>query len=91
MNQAGISIYFIDHSKFITGQCKKILSKANKSEIMCFEFDSKTSLENIYSWINFNMSISVPPIGKHDDFIIIGYCIFKLHKPSITFFYGKYL
>ena len=24
-------------------------------------------------------------MGKHDDFIKIGYCIFKIHKPSIKF------
>ena len=36
----GIPIYFIDHSEFITDQCKKILSKANKNKIMCFEFGS---------------------------------------------------
>ena len=26
-------------------------------------------------------------MGKHDNFIKISYCIFKLHKPSIKFFY----
>ena len=35
----GISIYFIDHSEFITVQCKKILSRAN-NEIKCFEFSN---------------------------------------------------
>ena len=35
----GIPIYFIDHSEFITIQCKKILSRAN-NEIKCFEFSS---------------------------------------------------
>ena len=35
----GIPIYFIDHSEFITVQCKKILSRAN-NEIKCFEFSS---------------------------------------------------
>ena len=35
----GILIYFIDHSEFITVQCKKILSRAN-NEIKCFEFSS---------------------------------------------------
>ena len=35
----GIPIYFIDHSEFITVQCKKILSRAN-NEIKCFEFNS---------------------------------------------------
>ena len=35
----GIPIYFIDHSEFITVQCKKILSKAN-NETKCFEFSS---------------------------------------------------
>ena len=34
-----IPIYFIDHSEFITVQCKKILSRAN-NEIKCFEFSS---------------------------------------------------
>ena len=24
-------------------------------------------------------------MGKHDDFIKISYCIFKIHKPSINF------
>ena len=24
-------------------------------------------------------------MGKHDDFIKISYCIFKIHKPSIKF------
>ena len=43
-----------------------------------------TSLENNYSWINFNISICFPPMGKHDDFIKISYCIFKIHKPSIN-------
>ena len=32
-----------------------------------------------------------PCMGKHDDFIKISYCIFKLHKPSVKFFYEKYL
>ena len=32
----GIPIYFIDHSEFITVQCKKILSRANNNEIKCF-------------------------------------------------------
>ena len=36
----GIPIHFIDNSEFITGQCKKILSRANKTEIKCFEFGS---------------------------------------------------
>ena len=36
----GIPIYFIDHSEFITVQCKKILSRANKNEIKCFDFGS---------------------------------------------------
>ena len=35
----GIPIYFIDHSEFITLQCKKILSRAN-NEIKCSEFSS---------------------------------------------------
>ena len=35
----GIPVYFIDHSEFITVQCKKILSRAN-NEIKCFEFSS---------------------------------------------------
>ena len=35
----GIPIYFIDHSEFITVQCKKILSRAN-NEIKCFDFSS---------------------------------------------------
>ena len=35
----GIPIYFIDHSEFITVQCKKILSRANK-EIRYFQFSS---------------------------------------------------
>ena len=35
----GVPIYFIDHSEFITVQCKKILNKAN-NEIKCFEFSS---------------------------------------------------
>ena len=35
----GIPIHFIDHSEFITVQCKKILSRAN-NEIKCFEFSS---------------------------------------------------
>ena len=30
----------IDHSEFITGQCEKILSRANKNEIKFFEFGS---------------------------------------------------
>ena len=34
-----IPIYFIDHSEFITVQCKKILSRAN-NEIKCFEFSN---------------------------------------------------
>ena len=34
-----IPIYFMDHSEFITVQCKKILSRAN-NEIKCFEFSS---------------------------------------------------
>ena len=62
----GLPIYFIDHSEFITVQCEKILGRANNDEITCFEFDSiykesiKTSLENNYSWINFNISICFP-------------------------------
>ena len=40
MNQAGIPVYFIDHSEFITGQCGKILNRANKNEIKCFDFGS---------------------------------------------------
>ena len=36
----GIPTYFMDHSEFITGQCRKILSGANKNEIECFEFGS---------------------------------------------------
>ena len=87
----GIPIYFVDHSEFITVQRKKILSRANNKR-KCFEFGSikralsiKTSLENNYSWINFNISICFPPMGKHDDFIKISYCIFKIHKPSIKF------
>ena len=28
------------HSEFIIGQCEKILSKANKNEIKCFDFGS---------------------------------------------------
>ena len=31
--ELGIIIYFIGHSEFITGQCKKIFNKANKKEI----------------------------------------------------------
>ena len=31
----------------------------------------------------------LPPMGKHDDFIKISYCIFKIHKPSIKFVYKK--
>ena len=59
-------IYFMDHSEFITGQCKNILSRANKNEIKFFEFGSiKRALkhhliENSYSWINFNISICFP-------------------------------
>ena len=30
-------------------------------------------------------------MGKHDDFIKISYCIFKIHKPSKTFVYEKNL
>ena len=42
----GIPIYFIDHAEFITGQCKKILSRANKNETKCFDFGSiKTALK----------------------------------------------
>ena len=60
----GIPIYFIDHSEFITVQCKQILSRAN-NEIKCFEFSKykesiKTSLENNYSYINFNILICFP-------------------------------
>ena len=41
VNKAGDShLYYINHSEFITGQCKKILSKANKNEIKFFEFRS---------------------------------------------------
>ena len=32
MNQAGDPIYSIDHFEFITGQRKKILSRANKND-----------------------------------------------------------
>ena len=39
VSSGGIPIYFIDHSEFITVQCKKILSRAN-NEIKCFEFSS---------------------------------------------------
>ena len=61
----GFPSTLLDHSEFITGQCKKILSRANKNEIKCFEFGGikksiKTSLENNYSWINFNISICFP-------------------------------
>ena len=35
-----IPVYFIDHSEFITGQCKKILSRVNKNKIKCFDFGS---------------------------------------------------
>ena len=61
--QLGIPIYFIDHSEFITVQCEKILSRENNNEIKCFEF--KTSLENSYSWINFNISICFPPLWEN--------------------------
>ena len=33
MNQAGHPVYFINHSEFITGKCKKILSRVNKIDI----------------------------------------------------------
>ena len=61
----GIPIYFIDHSKFITAQCEKILSRTNNNEIKCFwvrqyKESIKTSLENNYSWIDFNISICSP-------------------------------
>ena len=36
----GIPVYFTDHSEFITGQCEKILSRANKNEIKCFDYGS---------------------------------------------------
>ena len=61
----GIPIYFIDHSEFITVQCKKILSRAN-NEIKCFQFSSikralRPHLRTInYSYINFNISICFP-------------------------------
>ena len=35
-----MTFYFIDHSEFITAQCKKILSRSNNKEIKCFEFGS---------------------------------------------------
>ena len=35
-----IPIYFTDHSEFIGDQFKKILSKAIKNEIKCFDFGS---------------------------------------------------
>ena len=34
------STLIMDHSEFITGQCKKILNRANKNEIKCFKFGS---------------------------------------------------
>ena len=37
-SRLGIPVYFIDHSEFITGQCKKNLSRANKNEIKRFDF-----------------------------------------------------
>ena len=40
LNQTGDSIYFMDHSEFIVGQWKKILSKGNKKEIKRFDFGS---------------------------------------------------
>ena len=41
VNLTGIPVYFIDYSEFITGQCKKILSRPNKNEIKCFNLGSK--------------------------------------------------
>ena len=38
--RVGIPVYFKDLSAFITGQCKKILSKAIKNEMKCFDFGS---------------------------------------------------
>ena len=35
----GIPIYFVDHSEFITVQCKEIHSRAN-NEMKCFQFSS---------------------------------------------------
>ena len=57
----------------------------------CFDFSSmKKSLENNYSWINFSIYTDLlSPMEKHDDFIKISYCIFKLHKSAIQYFYEK--
>ena len=35
-----IPIYFTDHSELVTDQFRKILSKATKNEIKCFDFNS---------------------------------------------------
>ena len=34
------SASLIDHSEFISGQCKMILGRANKNQIKCFDFGS---------------------------------------------------
>ena len=86
----GIPINFIDHSEFITVQCKKILSRANHNEIKCFEFSSikravRPHLRPNYSWINFNISICFPlsenmTILSKQVTVSSKYCIFKIHK-----------
>ena len=84
-------MYFTNHSGVITGQCKKVISKANKNEIKCFDFGSiKRALRPHLRTIKAGQ-ISIyrfaSPIGKHDDFIagLICCCVFKLHKPSKNF------
>ena len=81
-------------SEFITGKCKKIPCRANKNEIKCFEFGSikralRPHLRTIIAGLISVYIDLLPPIGRHDNFIKISYCIFKIHKPSIKFFHEK--
>ena len=61
----GFPSTFIDHSEFITVQCKKILSRAGRiMKVKCFEFSSikralRPHLRTIIA-IYFNISICFP-------------------------------
>ena len=66
---------------------------SEKSEIKCFDFGSikrelrphlRTIIVDKFQYIDLILLM-----GKHDDFIKISYCIFKVHKPFIKVFYVK--
>ena len=49
----------------------------------------KESIENLLASPYGKTFDLLPPMGKHDDFIKISYCIFRIHKPSIKFCFEK--